>query len=813
MGMTMPWTLVWKHTGAGSVISVSATPNVSAIVCGAVDRQVTLLDGNGTVKWCTTLNYEVWATAISADGSRIAAGTAEKNPARGSLYVLDALGQVLWQFPVAAPIWCVALSSNGKRGLAGCWDGNLYAFEETDRGWIISGKLHLGKSGAYGVALSDDGVVGAAVEYDVGVHILDWPVDVRQTVSLQDAGYHAALSAFGGHCVIGLRNGTAAIVDCKSGKYRLTKQISQRPICGASISANGSIIVLGSFDGSVYFIDKEGRTLWSAATDGEVWDVALSRDGRFIVVGSGDSTVRMLESSVANAALQEIGAVEERASERYAWTDKQALVNDLVSTYLRYGLVDYGRRVLLELRHSNVLDATLVEHGLERLYKEALSLARCPASVNYYYGEFLEQRRLWWQAAIQYLEASADLDRTTQALFRAGLCFARCGHTSAAQSCFRRTKEVDVNSLQKRVLYNLARSYEDSRRFGLARVLYDILLTWDLHYRDVVTRSLRLDSVQGQPSAPEYVDYTGLTVNYLGPDAAKAAEVGTSLEPVVTARNKELVVSSLERGHYATSLSSLRFNELNAVNEQLSYDIIAYLKYDHSPPEDEVKKRLELINVRAILNQMGAKIVRSLDIGAATGRYPMLLAAEGVEAIGIDREEKAMRYAQEKLQGDHRPFFTVGSADKLPFHAASFDLVTCMMGTFAHMSEGEKKELCSEALRVLRKGGVFIISTWDIECPHLSFLSIYNEEEKRKIADQSVTKELAKQMFLGAGFDEALTRSFCLIPDVLTYELGVQKLGNTELDMLISIDLAVRATFGEANGQMYIVAGRKLNDG
>nr|WP_094607898.1 class I SAM-dependent methyltransferase [Sporomusa acidovorans]OZC22135.1 demethylmenaquinone methyltransferase [Sporomusa acidovorans DSM 3132] len=148
-------------------------------------------------------------------------------------------------------------------------------------------------------------------------------------------------------------------------------------------------------------------------------------------------------------------------------------------------------------------------------------------------------------------------------------------------------------------------------------------------------------------------------------------------------------------------------------NQVLNYNTRSYLKYDHLPPEDEIKKKLEMANILRILDDY-KQIKLALDIGAATGRYPMMLKTKGIETIGIDKEYDAMMYAQKKKTDSEFPFFSVSDAIELPFHQNVFDLITCMMGTFAHFNSKSQPDICKEIVRVLKPGGLFILSTWDI---------------------------------------------------------------------------------------------------
>ncbi|WP_341675476.1 caspase family protein [Niveibacterium sp. SC-1] len=58
-----------------------------------------------------------------------------------------------------------------------------------------------------------------------------------------------------------------------------------------AISADGQRFVLGT-DWSLRMYDRAGELIWSRDTPGAAWDVNLSQDGRFVVAGYGDGSIR-----------------------------------------------------------------------------------------------------------------------------------------------------------------------------------------------------------------------------------------------------------------------------------------------------------------------------------------------------------------------------------------------------------------------------------------------------------------------------------------------------------------------------------------
>ena len=95
-----------------------------------------------------------------------------------------------------------------------------------------------------------------------------------------------------------------------------------------------------------------------------------------------------------------------------------------------------------------------------------------------------------------------------------------------------------------------------------------------------------------------------------------------------------------------------------------------------------------------------------LDVGCGTGFLIDLLARQReARYTGLDLSTEMIRMAEKKqLPG---AIFLCGSADRLPFADESFDIVTCSQ-SFHHYPYPEKA--MAEALRVLKKGGLYILS-------------------------------------------------------------------------------------------------------
>ena len=95
-----------------------------------------------------------------------------------------------------------------------------------------------------------------------------------------------------------------------------------------------------------------------------------------------------------------------------------------------------------------------------------------------------------------------------------------------------------------------------------------------------------------------------------------------------------------------------------------------------------------------------------LDVGCGTGCLLELLAkAKSADYYGLDLSDEMVNVAKNKKIANAK--FVVGKSDELTFDDCSFDVVTCSQ-SFHHYPYQDKA--MSEAYRVLKKGGLYILS-------------------------------------------------------------------------------------------------------
>jgi SAM-dependent methyltransferase len=152
-------------------------------------------------------------------------------------------------------------------------------------------------------------------------------------------------------------------------------------------------------------------------------------------------------------------------------------------------------------------------------------------------------------------------------------------------------------------------------------------------------------------------------------------------------------------------------------------------------PESEIRM-WDFFGLRHWVLKFSPRHGTVLDAGCGLGRYVFYLNELAIDGVGIDLSDKAMVRIQEyrrmvKLKGR----FCCGGVKSLPFADNSLSGYLSG-GVMEHFIEGPQQVL-SEAFRVLRPGGIAIIST-----PSLSFSQVLLQTKTRM--KRNITKAIRR---------------------------------------------------------------------
>ncbi|MEY9947185.1 methyltransferase domain-containing protein [Kitasatospora sp. GAS1066B] len=716
----------------------------------------------------------VLCVAVDEDGRRVAAVSADRR-----LHLLDGAGGLLWRSEPMAGQPSTALACGGGRvavgtSLSGERSGSVTVFDQA------GGELfHQDYTEAVEhVALSADGRFLELLLRSGRAHRYVWG----------GRGYQAADRA-------PAPSDAGARTEWPDGSRGAWAGVTApaATVCSSSATSDGELVLVGSVDGRVVLGGCRAEEYWSWSGDGEAWSTALSADGATAVVGTGDGSVVVLENRLTCRRLTRL-----RAAERAFVEGRENALADLLDLCSAFGVLTYGHRYLLDAVHRAPADqARQAEHAVMAVLGDYL--VSCPdrGPERQLLGDLLHGRGLHLEAIGHYQRAAADADFTSQALTCASLCFEALDMPMAAQVSRQRIHQRRIERGGLITLYNLAQSYERQGDVVEARSVYQTVAGWNVDYRDTFRRIAALSPLGTDPDQPTTTGGRPPSADGGFPAPRPWAHHDTDADYRTHLLHGGVLVDSV--------LGKL------AATPQPRVPLASYLAYDFSPPADEVKKWLDIIHSLAFVKE--AKITgTSLDIGTATARYPRVLKKLGFRSFGVELEYEAVRYARSsRLYSDDDIPLVVGDATRLPFAAASFDLVTCMMGTLSHLTLPLLPRVLSEVNRVLRPGGHFVCSTWDPESRRVDFLTMYTPAQIDLLWQNLRSRTDLCRDVETAGLDVVRVDPFCVFPDSVGYDIGRRADHTFELQRLIDLDLAYQE-LPDAHGQMFMLAARKPSD-
>jgi len=240
----------WSHQSDGGIASVDVSADGSRILAGTLGKRVVCFDKNSKVLWLAKVGNQAWRVALSADGQTAVVGTGSTRPwdmgGRG-LYTFGGDGRLRWQQDLGASVWGLALAADGRTVAVGT-DGHEAILLDGEGNFLWRRRM-------------------------TGLGWWAWVWTV-------------ALSADGRTVVVGSANKSLLVLD--RGGNLLGEHDAGADVHAVAVSANGQTVAAGSSDQQVYLLDGQGRLLWCEKLKDKVWAVALSADGQRLVVGAGE---------------------------------------------------------------------------------------------------------------------------------------------------------------------------------------------------------------------------------------------------------------------------------------------------------------------------------------------------------------------------------------------------------------------------------------------------------------------------------------------------------------------------------------------
>lgn len=260
------------------------------------------------------------------------------------------------------------------------------------------------------------------------------------------------------------------------------------------------------------------------------------------------------------------------------------------------------------------------------------------------------------------------------------------------------------------------------------------------------------------------------------------------------------------------ALDALSHSPLEEAGNGVEYSPLTYFRYEYSKRSDSAKKILERIEVEKFLsNQFGGMPVSvspplcSLDVGCATGRYPLWFSTMGFRAAGYDINDDAINFSKRICESN--PDIRIEKKNIVDEHPEedTYSVVTCMMGTFNHIPDAIVGSFLEWIYKSLKVGGVFIFSVWNAECSYLGQLDLYTREDKESLSRNLKSPEEYKILLKEMGFLASEEVPACFLPD----ECFDAWLGEISEAPLIEIDQHLKSQLSRRNAQMLLFCGTK----
>jgi len=150
------------------------------------------------------------------------------------------------------------------------------------------------------------------------------------------------------------------------------------------------------------------------------------------------------------------------------------------------------------------------------------------------------------------------------------------------------------------------------------------------------------------------------------------------------------------------------------------------------------------------------KPTRALDAGCASGLTTLLLARQGIEAVGLDRSKPILEVARrtrgpESKAGKGLPIsFVAGSFEKLPAKMnQTFDLVVCLANSISGVGSLSNLRLSLKNFHnVLRPGGVLVLQMLNYTAVTENRLMPIKATQNGKVVYERFTERQGKSMYI-----------------------------------------------------------------
>ena len=197
--------------------------------------------------------------------------------------------------------------------------------------------------------------------------------------------------------------------------------------------------------------------------------------------------------------------------------------------------------------------------------------------------------------------------------------------------------------------------------------------------------------------------------------------------------------------------------DFNDFKDDYTHTIEEAIRYSGQPLDFFARAKAEHLNSVIQAHRPTDRAVKILDVGCGHGLIHPYLAAADSQLYGIDVAEEVVEIASERNpQVDYRTF----NGEMLPFDSASFDVVF-MICVLHHIPPSQWLNIVTEARRVLRTGGAFVVFEHNPLNPITQWIVRHNEIDADAVL---VHSGHLKKTLRAAGFGASRRRFILFTP-------------------------------------------------
>jgi hypothetical protein len=303
------------QAGDNSFSGVMFSNDGSTVYAGG--NQILVRSWNGDKRWG---GLSGTVATMSKNGNRVISAI------DNSIRVIDNNGQDIWTRNEGAPFRAVAISSDGSLIIGADNNGYIHSYTTNGERWGRN-KTDLVKT----IAISPSKSL-VVVTSEAGLKFFSPAMD--QIWVDNKSGSLDSFIAFSADSSTVITSGDIRVSSyTNSGELNWMKDVTQNAIIDMACSDDCTSIVLGSQDGNVWNLNKQGQTRWTYPAGSWINGVGVSRDGSVIAAGALDGTLYILDKDGNLLTKTKTDTLIQQRSVAVSGDGKRIVVADLGALY------------------------------------------------------------------------------------------------------------------------------------------------------------------------------------------------------------------------------------------------------------------------------------------------------------------------------------------------------------------------------------------------------------------------------------------------------------------------------------------------